>query len=140
MGLNNFSISRLRVLSACLVFLIANLAVAYEPCEQQYPQWRLSGSLTFPGAVVARNRPGAIIFVHGFTGNGSDTWTNANGTYWPLMVSYDPDFSLFDTYVFEYETSVWDPCRRVTDLAESLNTFITDKRLLERYSQIVFVA
>ncbi len=140
MGLNNFSSSRLRVLSACLVFIIANLAVAYEPCEQQYPQWRLSGSLTFPGAVVARNRPGAIIFVHGFTGNGSDTWTNANGTYWPLMVSYDPDFSLFDTYVFEYETSVWDPCRRVTDLAESLNTFITDKRLLERYSQIVFVA
>ncbi|HEX2832295.1 MAG TPA: alpha/beta fold hydrolase [Thermoanaerobaculia bacterium] len=129
-----------RVVGVCLVVFLAASVVAYEPCEDALPQWRLVGSLTLPGPVVAENRRAAIVFVHGFTGNGRDTWTNANGTYWPLLAGRDPDFALFDTYAFEYETSWWGPCRRITDLAESLNTFIVDKGLMDRYSRVVFVA
>jgi beta-N-acetylhexosaminidase len=130
-----------RVLGVALAIITVMPAGAYEPCENAVPLGRLTGHPTLPGPIVVEGeRPAAIVFVHGFTGDGRNTWTNANGTYWPLLAGLDPDFAKFDTYAFEYESSWWGPCRRVSDIADSLHTFITDKGLLERYSRLVFVA
>src|ERR1700722_16325338 len=47
-----------------------------------------------------------IVFVHGMFGDAADTWTSANGTYWPRLILTDTSFDNFDVYVASYMTSI----------------------------------
>jgi hypothetical protein len=46
-----------------------------------------------------------IIFVYGFLGDSVSTWTNGQ-SYWPAMITNDPDFNGVDVFVYQYPTSI----------------------------------
>ena len=46
-----------------------------------------------------------IIFMHGFTGNSTDTWVNREtNRYWPQIVNLDPAFNGTDIISYDYPT------------------------------------
>ena len=49
-------------------------------------------------------RPRVIVFVHGFTGDSTDTWLASNGAYFPRMLAIDDRVKLANVFVASYET------------------------------------
>ena len=88
------------------------------------------------------NNVQVIIFVHGFTGDASSTWTNTgNQEYWPRLMLTDKAFDGADIFTYEYPTALFTShVPNVNELAENLGTTLTSPDFgLTKYQQIIFL-
>lgn len=99
------------------------------------------GGTTPPG----KKAVGAIVFVHGITGNSVDTFTADNGSYWPRMLLSDPrplssgrTLGSYDIFTLDYETSIGSQYN-VRNVSIAVKLWIDNSRLLRDYENIIFV-
>ncbi len=82
---------------------------------------------------------GVIIFMHGFTGDSTETWTNAEtGAYWPELLSRDSTFDGLDIYVFEYPTSLFSESFSIDEIAERVRLFL-DADQVSTHQELIFL-
>lgn len=83
---------------------------------------------------------GVVLFIHGVTGNATDTWTEeATGTYWPDLIAADPAFDGFATYLFEYRSPRLDQSLRIADIARGFAQFVSEDGL-DTVPELVVIA
>lgn len=80
-----------------------------------------------------------IVFVNGLFGDASSTWRNDNGTYWPALITHDPDFNGVDVYVHSFQSPKLARAQQIEELAARLKDFLLTDRVLN-YDEIVFIA
>lgn len=82
-----------------------------------------------------KDRPELVVFIHGLGGDSVETWTNANGFYFPEKLAKDPAMEKFDVATFQYASD----CQNVTpfEAGEILLRELKDRR---RYRKYHFVA
>lgn len=122
----------------CLSLAGACSASIPDSCGPAVPA-RLTRPL-YPPAFY-RQRPEArklLVLVHGINGDGTATWTNANGTYWPALIASDRHFDAFDIYVYGYASALFRDCAPIPDLAKELSTRLT--AVIPQYQEVVFLA
>ncbi len=69
-----------------------------------------------------------ILFVHGFTGDAEDTWTNANGNEFPNLLLANSDIqSQFDVASYSYFTTLLDLFAQAKEKARWLKSIIRSK-------------
>lgn len=78
-----------------------------------------------------------VIFIHGVMSD-AEAWRNANGTYWPRLLTEDPRTRGIGVYIFEYETGLFSGTYRINDAVDALaNHLRLDKTLTAQ--RLVFV-
>src|SRR5262245_16001161 len=83
---------------------------------------------------------GTIVFVHGFLGAATATWTHpGTGAFFPQLVADDPTFDGYDVYVYEYESPLVKSALSIGELAENLRLML-DAQNISASPQIIFVA
>jgi pimeloyl-ACP methyl ester carboxylesterase len=90
---------------------------------------------------IIRKSPDAmsvIVFVHGIFGDSSETWTNANGTYWPTLLKTDPFFSEYDVYVYEYPSRFVGGNFSIDEIAENVRLLFEADQVAD-HKEIIFV-
>ena len=93
-----------------------------------------------PRFIDSKDRGTAIIFVHGYLGDATQTWTNPhNGAYFPRLVQTDPAFGDVDVFVHEYSTPLIGDSLRLDELAENMRLVLSRHGVLAR-ERLVFVA
>lgn len=80
-----------------------------------------------------------FVFVHGVHGSPSETWTAANGTYWPRLLETDHAFDNSDVYVTGYNTPYVGSTATVPDIAESLFQFLEADSVFTDHREVIFV-
>lgn len=76
-----------------------------------------------------------VIFIHGVMSD-AEAWRNANGTYWPSLLTEDPRTRGVGVYIFEYETGLFSGTYRINDVVDALTNHLrldgvlTAKRLV----------
>lgn len=88
-----------------------------------------------------RNLPqnrSVIVFVHGVTGNATQTWSNG-AHYWPAMLRDDTIFDGQNIYVYEYPSPIAGRSLSVDELADNMRLVLSTDGVL-RHSSIIFVA
>jgi pimeloyl-ACP methyl ester carboxylesterase len=83
-------------------------------------------------------RPRVIVFVHGIHGD-RDTWSAANGAYWPDLLRVDPRFQHSDVFVAEYPTPSSSGRYSTAQLAQRLWQQLKDNRVWD-HREVVFIA
>lgn len=98
--------------------------------------------MVLPGYVVKRpsGAKRVLVLIHGITGDGTSSWTNHNGTYWPEIMKGDSEFQDFDIYVYEYPTDVLGQCLPITDLANNMRVHLKNDNVFLEHEQVVFLA
>lgn len=98
--------------------------------------------VVLPGYVVKRpsGAKRVLVLIHGITGDGTSSWTNHNGTYWPSIMKGDSEFQDFDIYVYEYPTDAFGQCLPITDLANTMRTHLKNDNVFSEHEQVVFLA
>lgn len=81
---------------------------------------------------------GVIVFVHGVFGDGTSTWTNANGKYWPHLLTEDSIFDGYDIYVFEFPSPFLDKSYSIDELADYMRLMLNDDKVLD-YRELIFL-
>jgi len=76
-----------------------------------------------------------IVFVHGFFGSPSDTWTCPKGAFWPNLLLRDADFNDSDIYVAAYNTRDY---KTIDQIVSSLNNRLEHDKVFE-HREVVFV-
>jgi Putative serine esterase (DUF676) len=79
----------------------------------------------------------AIVFIHGIYGDGKNTWTSENGTYWPDLLAGDPQFADADVVVRTYKTSILGNAGSVQSISASLKSELTD--VFSSHAEIIFI-
>ncbi len=126
-----------------LITLLAGLALA---CFGQ--QDRAASKEAGPSFFVERgdteprseaNR--LIVFVHGFTGDSRETWTNTrSGEFWPDLVAADETFDDADVFVFGFDSTLFGSPLSPDQLADNLRLRLTGEGIPDRYGEVVFIA
>jgi hypothetical protein len=80
-----------------------------------------------------------IVFVHGMFGDAADTWTSANGTYWPRLLLADTTFDNYDVYVASYATSGTGSRYNMHEVVASLENRLTNAGVFAHHRQVIFV-
>ncbi|MGH8593967.1 MAG: esterase/lipase family protein [Gammaproteobacteria bacterium] len=62
----------------------------------------------------------SVIFVHGVLSSGETCWRNANGSYWPELLSNAQELDELGIYVFTYQTGVFSGTYRLGDVVDAL--------------------
>lgn len=139
--MQNFAIRSLNQAFAVLILLSA---CAGDPARDPpiASKQEFNSKRHLPGYVVKHQgvTKRSIVLVHGLTGDGTSTWTNINGTYWPDLMKQDHAFDDFDIYVYQYESSLFGGCLPITDLANNLRIHLKNDNVLTDHDQVVFVA
>jgi pimeloyl-ACP methyl ester carboxylesterase len=78
-----------------------------------------------------------VIFIHGVMSD-ADAWRNANGTYWPSLLTEDPRMRGVGVYIFEYETGLFSGTYRINDAVDALTNHLRLDRVLTA-QRLVFV-
>jgi pimeloyl-ACP methyl ester carboxylesterase len=94
------------------------------------------------GSRYVRKTPDAasvIVFVHGIFGDGTETWTNDNGTYWPTLLLKDSYFSEYDVYVYEYPSRFIGGGFSIDEIAENMR-LLFDADQVADHKEVIFVA
>lgn len=80
----------------------------------------------------------AIVFIHGIYGDGRNTWTSDDGkTYWPDLVTADPQFGDADVVVKSYKTSLLKNSNTVRTIAASLGSDLAD--VFSSHKEVIFL-
>ncbi|MCA1452271.1 alpha/beta hydrolase [Bradyrhizobium sp. BRP22] len=81
-----------------------------------------------------------IVFVHGWTGNAVQTWTNPKtGAYWPDLLRTDPAFAGMNIYVLEYPAAKTAGGLTITDISEALYARLVADQIMS-YDKVIFLA
>lgn len=81
-----------------------------------------------------------IVFVHGWTGNSMQTWTNPKtGEYWPNLLRTDKDFSGMNIFVLEYPPAKPDGGFTIADISQALYERLLANRIMS-YERVIFLA
>ncbi len=73
-----------------------------------------------------KERSSVIVFVHGFSGNGTDTWTNEdNNISWQKLIEKDKEFEKFSIYNVNYPTEFLELSDKTLNINE-LGTYLED--------------
>jgi pimeloyl-ACP methyl ester carboxylesterase len=117
-----------RVFLFCGVTLLAISATRFSHAEESSSTFVRKGG----------NADTVIVFVHGFFGDGRTSWTAANGTYWPTLLTTDPAFDETDIFVYSYPTGP-SATMTVDELAENMRLVLTVNQI-PNYHKIIFVS
>ena len=77
--------------------------------------------------------------MHGLFGDARSTWTNANGAYWPGLLTADGTFDDSDIYVHSFPSPKFRSTYDVDELAGRLRIDLTDSSVLRDHKEIVFI-
>ena len=80
---------------------------------------------------------GVVVFVHGFLGDDTTTWTNKT-SYWPKLLMTDSSFDHQDIYVARYNTALWKSVLTIDQVAEQLHVQFSNAGVFG-YKEITFV-
>lgn len=81
-----------------------------------------------------------VVFVHGITGSGLQTWTNTDTrAYWPTLLSGDSAFNRANIATFEFSSPRIGLAPSIDELAESMRLSFQATGVLA-HRQIVFIA
>ncbi len=90
------------------------------------------------GTWLAQPQNGTVvIFIHGVMSD-ADAWRNANGTYWPSLLTEDPRTRGVGVYIFEYETGLFSGTYRINDAVDALTNHLRLDKVLTA-QRLVFV-
>ncbi|MBY3531217.1 alpha/beta fold hydrolase [Rhizobium laguerreae] len=78
-----------------------------------------------------------VIFVHGVMSD-AEAWRNANGTYWPSLLTQDPRTRGVGVYIFEYETGLFSGTYRINDAVDALTNHLRLDKVLTA-QRLIFV-
>lgn len=78
-----------------------------------------------------------VIFIHGVMSD-ADAWRNANGTYWPSLLTEDPRTRGVGVYIFEYETGLFSGTYRINDAVDALTNHLRLDKVLTA-QRLIFV-
>src|SRR4051794_30388519 len=77
-----------------------------------------------------------IVFVHGFWGHPTATFTNdASGNYWPKLITDDPDLSAFDVLAIEHDSQA---NLSLEQISTTVRTKLLETLNIADYDQIFF--
>jgi pimeloyl-ACP methyl ester carboxylesterase len=79
-----------------------------------------------------------IVFVHGFLGDATGTWTSPNGSYWPRLLLQDSAFDGFDVYVLSYPTYLGGNAT-IEDIVSRIHADMQRDGIFTRHREAVFV-
>jgi pimeloyl-ACP methyl ester carboxylesterase len=82
------------------------------------------------------NKDRVVVFVHGFFGDASDTWTCPKGVFWPSLLLRDTAFDDSDVYVAAYNSG---DNVTIDEVVSSLNDRLEHDKVFE-HREVVFVA
>jgi hypothetical protein len=92
-----------------------------------------------PTFVRRAESPRLMIFIHGLQGDGTTSWANRSGVYWPSLVANDDQIrDDFDVFVYEYIVRTKAPIR-LSEAAEELLNVAYKSELISKYRDVVFV-
>jgi hypothetical protein len=81
-----------------------------------------------------------IVFVHGWTGDSIQTWTNPKtGEYWPNLLRTDKAFSGMNIFVLEYPPAKPEGGLTITDISQVLYERLLANRIMS-YDKVIFLA
>jgi hypothetical protein len=121
-------------LSICAAVLCFLLTLQTPGCSESKPRHTRSGYVR-----EVADAEGVIVFLHGFTGNAVETWTNSEtGAYWPELLTTDPTFNDFNIYVHEYTTSLGGRVLSPDELGSQMQQDFTAKRVLS-HRRLIFL-
>lgn len=90
------------------------------------------------GTWLAQPQNGTVaIFIHGVMSD-AEAWRNANGTYWPSLLTEDPRTRGVGVYIFEYETGLFSGTYRINDAVDALTNHLRLDNVLTA-QRLVFV-
>jgi pimeloyl-ACP methyl ester carboxylesterase len=81
---------------------------------------------------------GAIVFVHGVTGDEKTTWTSAHA-YWPDMLTRDRTFDGQDIYVYRYPSPRLNRAFSIDEIADNMRLVLATDGVLE-HRELTFVS
>lgn len=84
-------------------------------------------------------RPRVIVFVHGFTGDSTDTWLASNGAYFPRMLATDERVKLANVFVASYETRWTKESGTIASLAAALFAQLDAAGVFNDHKELIFV-
>jgi pimeloyl-ACP methyl ester carboxylesterase len=80
-----------------------------------------------------------IVFVHGVLGDARETWTAANGAYWPDLMLGDDAFKQLDIYVYDYPSPLFAVSYSIDELADNLRLVLESDGVFEKHKEVIFV-
>lgn len=81
-----------------------------------------------------------IIFIHGVFGDGTGTWTNKNGAYFPQLLRDDPTFEGADIWVHQFPSPKRGHTYSIDELGAHLRKHLNDDNVITNHRELVFVA
>jgi len=70
--------------------------------------------------ITSPNADASVIFVHGVLSDGDSCWTNANGCYWPNLLTAESNLGPLGIYVFTYYTGFFSGSYSLSDIVDAL--------------------
>lgn len=81
-----------------------------------------------------------IVFVHGFTGDPSATWTNQSGVSWADLIKEDVQLSDSTIWAHQYDTPLLGQSLTIEETATRLLQQLKDEAAFDRFKEIYFIA
>jgi len=82
-----------------------------------------------------------IVFIHGFTGDAVQTWTNQESNVsWIQLIEGDERLQDFKVMTVGYDTPLRGPSSTIPQIATRLLEQLQDERVFDRYKEIYFIA
>jgi pimeloyl-ACP methyl ester carboxylesterase len=80
-----------------------------------------------------------VVFVHGLFGDSETTWTNANGVYWPELLSRDEVVNDSDVYVASYPSPYFGNSMNIEEVVSGLNNQLVNDEIFSKHREVIFV-
>ena len=80
----------------------------------------------------------SAVFVHGILSSGETCWRHDDGSYWPELLTNEPELISLGIYVFTYQTGIFSGSYRVSDIVDALKEHMRLDGVLES-ERLIFV-
>ncbi|OOQ56659.1 alpha/beta hydrolase [Mucilaginibacter pedocola] len=80
-----------------------------------------------------------VVFIHGLFSDGGSCWLNENGTFWPKLLTEDPDLKGLGVFVFTYQTGLFSRNYSLSDIVDALKEYVVNLEGLTEGKDIIFV-
>jgi len=91
------------------------------------------------GNASSKDKKRIIVFIHGFKGDSTETWTNKKTkAVWPILIRKDSELKGFDIDTYSYRTSCEVDGLNVEELSSQFSEYL--KQETKKYDEIYIVA